>query len=72
MGCNEARIGRAVTTAIGPSRLEQVRAAQWFSCVGIPDTKVAKVLSSWEQAIESCNSYVWEDLGAVHEGFGNL
>jgi hypothetical protein len=52
--------------------LEQVGAAQWFSCVGIPDTKVAKVLSSWEQAIESCSSYVWEDLGAVHEGFGNL
>jgi len=52
--------------------LEQARAAQWFCCVGIPDTKVAKVLSSWEQAIESCSSYVWEDLGAVHEGFGNL
>jgi len=42
--------------------LEEAEQAQWFSCVGVRDTKVAEVLSSWEEAIESCSSYAWEDL----------
>src|SRR5262249_31407340 len=42
--------------------LERARQAQWFSCVGVRDTEVAEGLSSWEQAIESCSSYAWEDL----------
>jgi len=42
--------------------LEEAGHAQWFSCVGVRDTEVAEVLSSWEEAIESCSSYAWEDL----------
>jgi hypothetical protein len=42
--------------------IEQLGNAAWFSCVGIKDTKVAIVLSSWREAIESAVSAEWEDL----------
>src|SRR5258708_39793427 len=42
--------------------LEQLRQAQWFRCVGVHDTQTAEVLSSWDQAIESCSSLEWENL----------
>lgn len=42
--------------------LEQLRQAQWFRCVGVHDTKAAEVLSSWQEASESCGSPEWEDL----------
>jgi hypothetical protein len=42
--------------------LEDAQRAQWFNCVGIRDTEAAVVLSSWGEAIESCNSLDWENL----------
>lgn len=42
--------------------LEQLRQAHWFSRVGVHDAKVARVLSSWREAIEHCTSPDWEDL----------
>jgi len=42
--------------------LERLDKADWFSCVGVKDTEVAIVLSSWEQAIEYCSSLEWENL----------
>jgi hypothetical protein len=44
------------------STLEKLRQAQWFRFVGVHDTKAAKSLSSWQEAIESCGSAEWEDL----------
>src|SRR2546428_121745 len=35
---------------------------QWFVSVGVPDTKRAIVLSSWDEAIASCSSLEWENL----------
>lgn len=46
------------TTAI----LEALDRAVWFSTVGVRDTEAVTVLSSWEQAVESCSSQEWEDL----------
>lgn len=34
----------------------------WFLNVGQRDTNCARVLDSWEEAIESCRSPEWEDL----------
>jgi len=42
--------------------LRQLEEAEWFSKVGQCDTQVAIVLSSWEQAIQSCSSPSWENL----------
>jgi hypothetical protein len=42
--------------------LQQIDEAAWFSRVGTKDTKVAMVLSSWPEAIESCSYVEWEDL----------
>jgi hypothetical protein len=43
--------------------LEVLDKAVWFSRVGVKDTEVAIVLSSWEEAIKHCSSIEWENLG---------
>ncbi|HEY1225272.1 MAG TPA: hypothetical protein VGE54_08610 [Brevundimonas sp.] len=42
--------------------LESLRGAEWFSNVGCQDTDSADVLTTWDQAIESCGSLEWENL----------
>jgi hypothetical protein len=42
--------------------LRQLEQANWFSCVGNLDTEAAKVLSSWDDAIEHCSTLDWENL----------
>jgi len=42
--------------------IKELDNAAWFSRVGIKDTTVAMVLSSWQEAIESAASDEWEDL----------
>ena len=42
--------------------LAELRNANWFARVGSKDTGHAKVLSSWDEAIESCRSVEWENL----------
>jgi hypothetical protein len=42
--------------------LNKLENAAWFSRVGIKDTNVAIVLSSWHEAIEHCSSLEWENL----------
>ncbi|HQL76005.1 MAG TPA: hypothetical protein PLD58_22710 [Phycisphaerae bacterium] len=42
--------------------LDELKRTRWFRCVGVQDTEAAVVLSSWYEAIESCNSCEWEDL----------
>lgn len=43
--------------------LDKLRREQWFRNVGIHDTEDADVLSSWQEAIESCCSPYWEEIG---------
>jgi hypothetical protein len=42
--------------------LEMLRREEWFRNIGVRDTEVAEVLSSWQEAIESCSSPEWEEL----------
>jgi hypothetical protein len=42
--------------------LRRLEKAAWFSCVGVKDTKVAIVLSSWDEAVEHCGALEWADL----------
>jgi hypothetical protein len=42
--------------------LERLDKANWFSCVGVKDTEAAIVLSSWQEATESCASLEWQNL----------
>jgi hypothetical protein len=42
--------------------LKRLEKAHWFSRVGVKDTQVARVLSSWDEAIEHCSSIDWENL----------
>jgi hypothetical protein len=42
--------------------LKRLEEAHWFSRVGVKDTQVARVLSSWDEAIEHCSSIDWENL----------
>lgn len=42
--------------------LERLRQEEWFRNVGIRDTESAEILSSWEEALESCGSAEWEGL----------
>jgi len=42
--------------------LAELRNANWFARVGSKDTAHAKVLFSWDEAIESCRSIEWENL----------
>jgi hypothetical protein len=42
--------------------LDELEKADWFSCVGLKDTKVAMVLSSWQEAVEHCGSVDWENI----------
>jgi hypothetical protein len=42
--------------------LEELQKAHWFSRVGVPDTSLAIVLSSWQEAIACCSSIEWENL----------
>lgn len=42
--------------------LDRLRSADWFRNVGVQDTDAARILTSWEQAIESCSSLDWENL----------
>ncbi len=42
--------------------LRELEEARWFSRVGVKDTDAAIVLSSWQEAIESCKSSEWEEL----------
>lgn len=43
--------------------LDQLRREDWFRNVGVRDTELADVLSSWDEAITSCASLDWENLG---------
>ena len=42
--------------------LDRLRREDWFHNVGVRDTEVADVLSSWVEAIESCAAPEWENL----------
>ena len=42
--------------------LQELRQSEWFRNVGVRDTQRADVLSSWDEAVESCASPDWEDL----------
>lgn len=42
--------------------LDRLRHEDWFRNVGVRDTEVADVLSSWGEAIESCGSLELENL----------
>ena len=42
--------------------LDELEKATWFSQVGVKDTTVAIVLSSWQEAVEHCGSAEWENL----------
>lgn len=42
--------------------LDQLERAKWFSAVGVHDTEVAEVLSTWQEAVEHCSSEDWEKL----------
>lgn len=42
--------------------LTQLDQANWFTCTGVRDTDKARVLSSWQEAIEHCSSIEWENL----------
>ena len=42
--------------------LEDLRRVDWFRHVGVRDTEAADILSSWQEAIESCSSLEWENL----------
>jgi hypothetical protein len=42
--------------------LDKLENAAWFSRVGIKDTDVAIVLSSWQEAIEHCGLIERENL----------
>jgi hypothetical protein len=44
------------------STLERLRQEEWFRNVGVRDTAAADVLSSWQEAVESCGSLEWENL----------
>jgi hypothetical protein len=42
--------------------LDQLGQAEWFRAVGQQDTDAARVLTSWEEAVQSCASLAWENL----------
>lgn len=42
--------------------LDELERAEWFSAVGVRDTEVAIVLSSWQEALEHCRSLEWNNL----------
>jgi hypothetical protein len=42
--------------------LEMLRREKWFRNVGVHDTDAAAILTSWQEAIESCSSPEWEEL----------
>src|SRR5689334_2747325 len=44
------------------STLREFDGVEWFVNVGVRDTKVAKIVSTWFDAIESCTSSEWEDV----------
>jgi len=45
--------------------LDKLRAEDWFRNVGVRDTEVADVVSSWQEAVESCSSPTW--VGLCHD-----
>lgn len=47
------------TTAL----LENLDRAEWFCAVGVPDSKKVVVVASWNEAIKSCNTIEWENIG---------
>jgi len=49
--------------------LERLREKDWFRNAGVQNTKAADVLTSWEEAIDSCSSPEWIGLcqDAVNE-----
>jgi hypothetical protein len=58
-------ISRSLESKMHPrtiATLGKLRQAHWFNAVGVHDTKAAEVLSSWDEAIESCGSADWENL----------
>ena len=42
--------------------LDKLQQSEWFRNVGVRDAESADVLSSWQDAIESCGSVEWEEL----------
>ena len=42
--------------------LLELRQADWFTRVGIVDTRDHVVLSSWREAVDSCSSTAWSNL----------
>ena len=48
---------QAITTAL----LEKLANAQWFDRLGEKERKAVVVVSSWQEALESCNADEWGD-----------
>lgn len=44
------------------STLSRLSEIAWFRNTGLRDTDAAEVVSTWQEAIESCSSADWEDL----------
>jgi hypothetical protein len=42
--------------------MDRLEDAAWFSRVGVHDSDVPLVLSSWQEAVEHCSSAAWKDL----------
>src|ERR1700722_8211369 len=42
--------------------LDRLEKADWFSCVGMDESKLARVLSSWQEAIDHCTLVEWKDV----------
>lgn len=44
------------------STLDQIDKVEWFTSVGIVDSQVVSVVSSWEEAVKNSASVEWENL----------
>jgi hypothetical protein len=42
--------------------LAQLEKVDWFSSIGVADSRVVSVVSNWDEALEHCNSVRWENL----------
>ena len=42
--------------------IAELEQADWFSAVGVRDTSVAVVLSSWQEAVTHCGALEWQNL----------
>lgn len=44
--------------------LAKLNEVQWFRNAGVRDTSAAEILTSWDEAMESCSSSNWKELRA--------